>query len=51
MSRFRRENDNVDELLAETHETVGRMHALLDDLSEHITDLEKQINRPEKGAR
>jgi uncharacterized coiled-coil protein SlyX len=52
MARFGRKHDDIDELLAETHETVGRMHTLLDQLSDHIAHLETTLNSPpeEKGA-
>ncbi len=46
---FRRDRDDVDELLAETHETVGRMKALLEELSSHIGDLENKFHEPGEG--
>jgi hypothetical protein len=45
--KYERDHDNLDQTLRQTHETVGRLRALLDDLASQINDLETEI-RPRR---
>ncbi|MEV6555859.1 hypothetical protein AB0M22_09095 [Nocardia sp. NPDC051756] len=44
MPKYERDHDNVEDTLRQTHETVGKLRTLLDDLATHINDLETEIN-------
>jgi len=46
MPRYERDNDQIERVLKDTHETVGRLRTLIEDLSSHINDLENEINPP-----
>lgn len=41
--KYERDDDRVDELLRDTHETIGRLRTLLGVLGNQITDLEDQV--------
>lgn len=47
--KYERDHDNVEATIRQTHETVGKLRALLDDLASHITDLETEIKPRRKG--
>ncbi|WP_157227452.1 MULTISPECIES: hypothetical protein [Nocardia] len=48
--KYMRDNDSIENTLRQTHETVGRLRTLLDDLAHQINDLESEIKQPrEKG--
>lgn len=39
MPRYERDHDSLEATLKETHETVGRLQALIDDLTSKIAEL------------
>lgn len=47
--KYERDNDTIEATLRKTHETVGMLRALLNDLASHITDLETEIDPRRKG--
>jgi septal ring factor EnvC (AmiA/AmiB activator) len=49
MPKYERDNDSIEATLKETHETVGRLNALIDDLTSQIKSLKAETG-PQKGA-
>lgn len=45
--KYARDHDNLESTLKETHETVGRLNALIEDLTAQINTLKAET---EKGA-
>lgn len=51
MPRYERDHDSLEETLKETHETVGRLQTLLNDLTARIDELKSETGpRQQKGA-
>lgn len=48
--KYERDHDNIEKTLRDTHETVGMLRTLLDDLAHHINDLETEIKPRRKGS-
>lgn len=46
--KYERENDSAQDTLLAVHETVGRIKALIDDLSTYTTKLDIELSR-QKG--
>jgi len=49
-SRYERDDDKIEQLLRQVHETTGMVQALFDDLGRHIDALESAISPRQKGA-
>lgn len=48
--KYERDHDSFEDTLRKTHETVGKLRTLLDDLASHINDLETEIKPRRKGV-
>lgn len=52
MPKYERDHDSIESTLKETHETVGRLNALIEDLTSKVNDLRQETNpRYQKGAK
>lgn len=50
MPKYERDNDSIEATLKETHETVGRLNALIEDLTSQIESLKQETSPRQKGA-
>jgi hypothetical protein len=48
--KYERDDDRIESTLRLTHETVGKLTALLDVLATQITDLETELRPRRKGS-
>lgn len=48
--KYARDHDSLDATLKETHETVGRLNGLIEELASKIHDLKQEIGPGQKGA-
>lgn len=47
--RYERDEDNIESILADTHEAYGRLGALIEVLTKHVTDLKTEVkDQPSK---
>lgn len=49
MPKYERDHDSLDATLKETHETVGRLNALIADLTKKVNALRRETE-PQKGT-
>lgn len=49
--KYERAEDNIEAILADTHEAYGKLGALIDDLARHVTELKTETgHQPTKGV-
>lgn len=49
MPKYERDHDSLDATLKETHETVGKLNALIKDLTDKVNALKRETG-PQKGV-